>query len=77
MPKFEDDKPVECYQCGDSVYAGDCALEWDGKTFCSEDCVKDAMYEKYGNEVKLRRLFTAEDYEAEDGDRKYAEMRGK
>lgn len=75
--KFEDDKPVECYQCGESVYAGECVLEWDGKSFCSEDCVKDAMYEKYGNEVQLRRLFTAEDYEAEYGDMKYDEMRGK
>ena len=75
--KFEDDKPVECYQCGESVYAGDYVLEWDGKSFCCEDCVKNAMYEKYGYEVELRRLFTAEDYEAEYGDMKYDEMRGK
>lgn len=75
--RFEDDKPLECEHCGEMIYAGDYALIWNNKCYCSEDCVKDAMYEKYGNEVKLRRLFTAEEYEAEYGDMKYDEMRGK
>ncbi len=78
MPKFEDDKPVECDECGDLIYAGETVIMWNGKNYCCEDCVKDAMWEELSpKEVESRVIYTAEDYEAEWGDQKYDEMRGK
>jgi hypothetical protein len=73
--RFEDDKPLACEYCGRMIYAGDYALIWNNKCYCSEDCVKDAMYEDAG--VSTHYIMTAGDKEVEYGDMKYDEMRGK
>jgi len=72
--RFEDDEPVECEQCGRMIYAGDYALVWNNKYYCSEDCVKDAMYEDA--DVSTHYVMTAVDKEEEYGDMKCDEMRG-
>ena len=75
--KFHDDQPIECESCNTVVFAGENYYEWDGRKFCCEECVKDAMYEKYSKDVNSHYLYTAEEHEADYGDMKYAEMRGK
>ena len=75
--KFHDDEPIECENCEAMVYPSDEYYTWDNRKFCCKDCVKSAMFEKFENDVNSHYLYTAEEYEADYGDMKYAEMRGK
>lgn len=75
--KFKDDNPVECALCGNMVYAPECVYVWNDKSYCCEDCVKEAMYDVNSIDIDIVWLKTAEEKEAEYGDMKYDEMRGK
>lgn len=66
--KFEDDEPIVCDQCGQTISAGDYYYRWNEHNLCSEDCVKDAMYDEFSCQVDEESLLTAEDKEIEYAD---------
>lgn len=58
---FEDDKPIQCDECLALIYPGQTAITWRSHRYCSEDCVKDAMFSEYAAEVDEEPVLTASD----------------
>lgn len=74
--KFYDDEPIVCEECGKTIYPGDDYYEYGDLPYCSEECVKDAMWDCYENDVYERHLNTAEDKALIYADMQWDEMKG-
>lgn len=70
---FRDDEPIECDQCGEMTFAGSSYIKYEGKAFCSEECLKEYLIEHVTYEEKY--LMTADDHEMDYGDMKYHEWK--
>lgn len=75
MINFYDDEEIICDGCGEVAEAGQDYYEWNGMKYCSEECVKDAMFDLFSKEVDKCHLWTAEEKEWEYADRKFEEYR--
>lgn len=75
MISFHDDDEVICDGCGEVVQAGHDYYEWNGMSYCSEECVMKAMFEFFSSEVKECHLWTSEEKEYSYADRIVDEMR--
>lgn len=72
---FHDDESKICDVCGEEISAGETYYEYKSWICCSEDCVKDKLYELNAKDISEEYIMTAEDHEADYGDRKFEEER--
>ncbi len=59
--RFEDDEAVNCARCSQMIYPGEIALRWKNHLYCSEDCVRDAIYDDHAGEVDTLAILSAAD----------------
>lgn len=73
--RFTDDPCRICANRKDKIEPGDDFYEYDGESYCSEECVKDALFEAHQDEISEEHLYTADDRRGEYADMMYEQQK--